>query len=172
MKSEAKSEIAAAHPKAEAEVRILPALGWEKLLAQTRALVPEAFSSDRRILNLIEGDWQEPGYERPYKTPNDSTMLGALPFISYEVARNAVEFAAKEQSTWAQVDLDERKRRVQECLNAMKQNRILLISLLMWEIGKPFKIAEADVDRCISGVEWYVEKIEQMLGRRQPLGMV
>jgi acyl-CoA reductase-like NAD-dependent aldehyde dehydrogenase len=172
MKSEAKSEIAAAYPKAQAEVRILPALEWEKLLAQTRALVPEAFSSDRRILNLIGGDWQEPGYERPYKTPNDSTMLGALPFISYEVARNAVEFAAKEQSAWAQVDLDERKRRVQECLNAMKQNRILLISLLMWEIGKPFKIAEADVDRCISGVEWYVEKIEQMLGRRQPLGMV
>ncbi len=172
MKSEAKSEIIAADQQAEAAVRILPALEWDKLLAQTRALVPEAFNSDRRILNLIGGDWQEPGYERPYKTPNDSTMLGALPFISYEVARTAVEFAATEQAAWAQIDLDERRRRVQLCLNDMKKNRVLLTALLMWEIGKPCKVAEADVDRCISGVEWYIEKIEQMLGRRQPVGMV
>jgi acyl-CoA reductase-like NAD-dependent aldehyde dehydrogenase len=172
MKAEAKSEIIATDHQASNTARILPALEWDKLLAQTRALVPEAFNSDRSILNLIGGEWQEPGYDRPYKTPNDSTMLGALPFISYEVARNAVEFAAKEQSAWAQVDLDERRRRVQQCLNDMKQNRVLLISLLMWEIGKPFKVAEADVDRCISGVEWYIEKIEHMLGRRQPVGMV
>jgi acyl-CoA reductase-like NAD-dependent aldehyde dehydrogenase len=172
MKAEAKPEISAGNHHAGAAVRILPALEWDKLLAQTRALVPEAFNSDRQILNLIGGEWQEPGYDRPYKTPNDGTMLGALPFISYEVARSAVEFAAKEQSAWAQVDLDERRRRVQQCLDDMKQNRVLLISLLMWEIGKPFKVAEADVDRCISGVEWYIEKIEHMLGRRQPVGMV
>jgi acyl-CoA reductase-like NAD-dependent aldehyde dehydrogenase len=172
MKSEAKSEIVPNHSSADGAVRILPAFGWEKLLAQTRALVPEAFNSERRILNLIGGTWQEPGYERPYKTPNDSTMLGALPFISYEVARNAVEFAANEQAEWAQVDLDERRRRVQQCLSDMKANRDLLIPLLMWEIGKPYKVAEADVDRCISGVEWYVEKVEHMLGKRQPLGMV
>ena len=172
MKAEAKPEISAGNHQAGAAARILPALEWDKLLGQTRALVPEAFNSDRQILNLIGGEWQEPGYDRPYKTPNDGTMLGALPFISYEVARSAVEFAAKEQSAWAQVDLDERRRRVQQCLNDMKHNRVLLISLLMWEIGKPFKVAEADVDRCISGVEWYIEKIEHMLGRRQPVGMV
>jgi acyl-CoA reductase-like NAD-dependent aldehyde dehydrogenase len=77
-----------------------------------------------------------------------------------------------EQLEWARVDLDERRRRVQQCLDEMKLNREILISLLMWEIGKPFKIAEADVDRCISGVEWYLAKIEGMLGGRQPLGIV
>src|SRR5260221_1656067 len=106
MKSEAKSEIVPNHSSADGAVRILPAFEWEKLLAQTRALVPEAFNSERRILNLIGGTWQEPGYERPYKTPNDSTMLGALPFISYEVARNAVEFAASDQAPWAHVEVD------------------------------------------------------------------
>lgn len=135
MKSEARSEIIATDSKAEATVRILPALAWDKLLAQTRALVPQAYNSDRRILNLIGGSRQEPGYDRPYKTPNDGTMLGTLPFISYEVAREAVEFAAKEQSAWAQVDLDERRWRVQQCLNDMKQNRGLLIPLLMRGIG-------------------------------------
>jgi len=172
MSSEAKSEIIAADQKAGASIRILPAVEWSKVLAQTRALVPEAFNSERRILNLIGRNWQEPGYDRPYKTPNDGTMLGALPFVSYEIARNAVQFAADEQSEWARVDLDERRRRVQQCLDEMKLNRNLLISLLMWEIGKPFKIAEADVDRCVSGVEWYVAKIEGMLGARHPVGVV
>ncbi len=152
--------------------RIMPELEWDGLLAQTRVLIPESFGSDHRILNLIGGEWQEHGYDRPYKTPNDGTTLGALPFISYEVAQRAVEFAAKEQGAWGRVDLDERRRRVTQCLHDMRQHRGLLTRLLMWEIGKPFKVAEADVDRCISGVEWYVARIEEMLGARRPLGMV
>ncbi len=172
MKSEAKLETIAAEKMAGATVHILPALAWDKVLVKTRALVPEAFNSERRILNLIGRSWQEPGYDRPYKTPNDGTMLGAPPFISYEIARNAVQSAASEQLEWVRVDLDERRRRVQQCLEEMKLNREILIALLMWEIGKPLKIAEADVDRCISGVEWYIAKIEGMLGDRKPLGMV
>ena len=159
-------------PSREVVTRVLPALEWSNLLAQTRALVPEAFNSDGRVLNLIGGDWREPGYDRPYKTPNDGTTLGALPFVSYEIAHEAVNFAAKEQAAWARFDLDERRRRVQQCLDEMGRCRGLLLSLLMWEIGKPFKVAQADVDRCISGVQWYVEKIEGMLSRRRPLGLV
>src|ERR1700731_260569 len=122
MKAEAKMETVAGGLKAQPAVSILPSFAWDKLLAQTRALVPEAFNSDRRILNLVGGSWQEPGYDRPYKTPNDGTMLGALPFLSYEAVRNAVEFAAREQSAWGKVDLDERRGRVHQCLNDMKQN--------------------------------------------------
>jgi acyl-CoA reductase-like NAD-dependent aldehyde dehydrogenase len=32
--------------------------------------------------------------------------------------------------------------------------------------------ALTDIDRCISGVEWYVEKIEGMLGDRKPVGLI
>jgi acyl-CoA reductase-like NAD-dependent aldehyde dehydrogenase len=172
MNSEAKPETVAAQNNADVAVHILPAFAWNKVLAQTRALVPEAFNSEGRILNLIGQEWQDQGYERPYKTPNDGTVLGALPFISYEIARKAVQFAASEQVEWARVDLDERRCRIQQCLDEIKLNRELLISLLMWEIGKPFKIAEADVDRCVSGVEWYLATVEGMLGDRYPLGMV
>ncbi len=172
MKSEAQLESSAAGNKSDSTVRIIPGFEWDNLLARTRALIPEAFNSERRILNLIGREWQDPGYERPYHTPNDGTQLGALPFISYEVARDAVQSAAAEQVEWARVDLDERRRRVQQCIDDIKLNRDLLIPLLMWEIGKPFKIAEADVDRCVSGVEWYLAKIEGMIGGRRPLGMV
>ena len=41
-----------------------------------------------------------------------------------------------------------------------------LALLLAWEIGKPWKLACADVDRALDGVRWYVEEIDAMLGRR------
>jgi acyl-CoA reductase-like NAD-dependent aldehyde dehydrogenase len=156
----------------ESPVRILPAAEWSGLRSQMRSLVPEAFDGQGKVLNLIDGKWQEPGKERPYTSPNDGTVLGALPFVSYETARGAVEFAAKEQATWAQMDVDERRRRVQECLDQLRQHRQLLSYLLMWEIGKPHRLAEADVDRCISGVEWYVANLEGMMRERRPLGLV
>jgi hypothetical protein len=57
MKSEAKPEIIAAGRKAGPAVHILPWLAWDKVLAQTRGLVPETFNSQRRILNLIGLLW-------------------------------------------------------------------------------------------------------------------
>src|SRR5262249_43813943 len=115
VETKAKVKVGVGDGGAEAAAHIPSEFEWDGLLAQTRALAPEAFSANQRILNLIGGEWQEPGYERPYKTPNDGTMLGALPFISYEIAQRAVEFAAREQAEWAQVDLDERRRRVTQC---------------------------------------------------------
>jgi acyl-CoA reductase-like NAD-dependent aldehyde dehydrogenase len=48
----------------------------------------------------------------------------------------------------------------------------LIALLLIWEIGKPYAQALTDIDRCISGVEWYVENIEGMLGDRKPIGLI
>jgi hypothetical protein len=62
MNSEAKPETVAAQNKADVAVHILPAFAWNKVLAQTRALVPEAFNSEGRILNLIGQEWQDQGY--------------------------------------------------------------------------------------------------------------
>jgi acyl-CoA reductase-like NAD-dependent aldehyde dehydrogenase len=40
-------------------------------------------------------------------------------------------------------------------LQALKKERELIALLLIWEIGKPYAQALTDIDRCISGVEWY-----------------
>ena len=39
----------------------------------------------------------------------------------------------------------------------------------MWEIGKPWRIACADVDRCVDGVDWYLQEIERQMEGRAPL---
>jgi acyl-CoA reductase-like NAD-dependent aldehyde dehydrogenase len=53
-----------------------------------------------------------------------------------------------------------------------REHRELIALLLIWEIGKPYAQALTDIDRCISGVEWYVDEIEAMLAGRPPLGLI
>ncbi|MEN9934786.1 MAG: hypothetical protein RLZZ387_1365 [Chloroflexota bacterium] len=152
--------------------QIAPDVQWSLLLTHARATVPEAFGSDGQPLNLIAGDWGHPGHRKPFLSPVDGTPLSAYPMIDLETARHAVQFAASEHAAWAATDLDERRRRVSDCLALLAEHRELIGRLLIWEIGKPYAQAMTDVDRCISGVEWYVQEIEPMMRGRTPLGLI
>src|ERR1035438_7940742 len=145
---------------------------WDSLLTRMHALVPEAFNNENRVLNLMEGEWKEPGFGRHYTSSIDGRSLGRIPMLELEPARRAVKFAKQEAAAWAAVDFDQRRQRVTDCLQQMKKERELIALLLIWEIGKPYAQALTDIDRCISGVEWYVENIEGMLVGRRPLGLI
>lgn len=151
---------------------IAPGLEWPRLLEQANALTPEAFDDDGHPLNLISGEWGHPGHPKPFLSAVDGTTLGAFPMIDLDVARHAVAAAAAEFGAWSTTALAERQRRVNECLVLLRQHRELIGRLLMWEIGKPYATAMTDVDRCISGVEWYVEQIPAMMEGRKPLGLI
>ncbi|NJN17993.1 MAG: aldehyde dehydrogenase [Oscillochloris sp.] len=151
---------------------IAPGMEWSHLLERIAATVPEAFRSDRQVLNLIEGNWGFPGHAKHYSTAVDGSELGRMPMIDLETAKRAVKFAAHEHEQWSQVDLDERRRRVSACLDLLREQRDLIAATLMWEIGKPRKLANDDVDRCIDGVVWYLDQIEPMLSGRTPLGVI
>jgi len=149
-----------------------PAANWEKVLHDTVAQAPEAFGADNVVLNLVEGGWSHPGSGRHYESPVDGRSLGRIPMIDLETARSAVKFAKSESEDWARVDLDTRKEMVTKCLDGLREHRELLAYLLIWEIGKPLAQALSDVDRCITGVEWYVANIEGMVEGRQPVGLI
>ena len=148
---------------------ISPTASWDTVIARLRAEVPEAFTSDQVVLNLIEGEWSHRGAGRHYESPVDGRSLGPIPMLDLETARSAVRYAKSEAADWSLVDLDERKVRVCTCLRSLRQHRELIALLLIWEIGKPYAQALTDIDRCISGVEWYVQNIESMLDKRTPL---
>jgi acyl-CoA reductase-like NAD-dependent aldehyde dehydrogenase len=151
---------------------IAPGLEWPNLLVQLKTVAPEAFDAEGHVLNLIEGDWGFAGHGKHYATAVDGNELGRMPMIDLDTAKRAVRFAAHEHEQWAKVDLDTRRQRVRDALEALRAHRDLIAHLLMWEIGKPYKLAADDVDRCISGVEWYVDQIEPMLAGRTPLGLI
>jgi acyl-CoA reductase-like NAD-dependent aldehyde dehydrogenase len=145
---------------------------WPSLFIRARQAVPEAFGHGDRPLNLFAREWGRPGRPRVATSAVDGRELTALPMLGLDEAYEAVRAAKTEAAEWAKVDLDERRARVSACLAALREHRDLLARLLIWEIGKPLKQAETDVDRCIDGVEWYIGEIQRMMTGRQPLGVV
>ena len=131
---------------------------------------PVAGAAPATLRNLIEGGWRSIGSPTPVRTPVDNTVLVNLPRLGAEPARAAVRFAAAEHRDWTVTPLPERKARVSAALDALTAHRDLLALLLVWEIGKPWRLACADVDRALDGVRWYVEEIDRMLSDgREPL---
>ena len=151
---------------------ILPEAEWSVLLNKVKSVTPEIFDNEGRILNLIAGEWKNPGRGKHYFSSIDGTELGKLPMLSLHEGYQAVKAAAGEFNDWQKVSLDNRKDKVKTCLDLIKQNHELIAYLLTWEIGKPFHQSMVSVDRCITGVEWYLENIDTMLDGRKPLGLI
>lgn len=149
-------------------LQVKPGTTWDEVYGRARAAAPEAFDADR-ILNLAKGEWQRIGTPGDHVTPVDGTAIQGPPRIGHDEALSAVSYAKSEHDAWQSVDLDERKRRVAEAVASMRQHRDTLALLLVWEIGKPWRLACADVDRALDGVDWYLGEIERQLVGRTPL---
>ncbi|HEX5598131.1 MAG TPA: aldehyde dehydrogenase family protein [Micromonosporaceae bacterium] len=150
-------------------LRLADGTAWAEVLARAVAATPEAFD-DANLHNLIEGEWRAVGNLTPVRTPVDNTVLVNLRRLDAEAAHAAVRFTAAEHRNWADTPLAERKARVAAAVDALAAHRDLLALLLVWEIGKPWRLACADVDRALDGVRWYLDEIERMLADgREPL---
>ncbi|MFI2907747.1 aldehyde dehydrogenase family protein [Streptomyces sp. PDY-4] len=137
---------------------------WQRCLTAA----PEAFRDDR-VLNLWNAAWQPDGRPLPAVSPVDGTPVAGPPRLDRATARQAVRAALDQHRGWRHVPLPERRARVAATLDALTEHRELLALLLVWEIGKPWRLAQADVDRAIDGVRWYVDGIDGMLAGRAPL---
>ena len=149
-------------------LQIKPGTAWADVYARARAAAPEAFDEDR-ILNLTGGEWQRVGTPGEHVTPVDGSPIQGPPRVSHDEAAEAVAHALREHKAWREVELDERKSKVQAAVDGMQGERDTLALLLAWEIGKPWRLACADVDRALDGVRWYLEQIERQIAGRTPL---
>jgi acyl-CoA reductase-like NAD-dependent aldehyde dehydrogenase len=145
-----------------------PGTSWDEVYRRARAAAPEAFAADRAA-NLIGGKWVFVGETKPHPLAVDGTLIPGPPRISRENAVSAVEQSAKQHKEWVKVPLDERQRRVKKSLDYLREHREAIVHLLMWEIGKPWRLACADFDRCVEGVDWYLCEIERQMQGRSPL---
>ncbi|MGH8870288.1 MAG: aldehyde dehydrogenase family protein [Actinomycetes bacterium] len=145
-----------------------PGTSWSEVYGRCQAVAPEAFA-DGRVLNLWGGEWRTDGEPTPSTSPVDGSEIAGPPRLSSAEASAAVQACLEAHRQWGDVPLAERKARVTATLDALTEHRDLLSLALVWEIGKPWRLATADVDRCISGVRWYVEEADRMLEGRRPL---
>jgi acyl-CoA reductase-like NAD-dependent aldehyde dehydrogenase len=149
-------------------LQLKPGTSWDDTYARCLAAAPEAFTPDR-LLNLVRGDWHAVGTPGEHTTPLDGTAIPGPPRIDIAEAAAAVDFAVEQHGAWSATPLDERKARVSAAVDALAEHRDLLAMLLVWEIGKPWRLACADVDRALDGVRWYLDNIERQLAGRVPL---
>ncbi|MBT2540210.1 aldehyde dehydrogenase family protein [Streptomyces sp. ISL-44] len=145
-----------------------PGTAWSDAWRRALAAAPEAFRDDH-VLNLWGGSWQADGRSLPATSPVDGSPVAGPPRLDSRAAGQAVRASLDQHRAWRHVPLPERRARVGAALDALTEHRELLSLLLVWEIGKPWRLAQADVDRAVDGVRWYVEHIETMAGGRTPL---
>jgi acyl-CoA reductase-like NAD-dependent aldehyde dehydrogenase len=149
-------------------LRLKPGTSWSDVYGRAVAAAPDAFA-DGRLRNLVAGQWASIGQPGTSVSPVDGSPIAGPPNVSLEEARQAVAFAADEHAAWGQVPLADRRARVAAAVEAMAEHRDTLALLLVWEIGKPWRSACADVDRCLDGVRWYVQEAGRQLDGRHPL---
>ncbi|MGQ4272299.1 aldehyde dehydrogenase family protein [Nocardiopsis changdeensis] len=145
-----------------------PGTEWAALYARCREIAPEAFGPDR-VHNRWGGRWRADGRPRTSYSPVDGTEIAGPPMLDTSTAARAVAAAAIEHRAWTRVPLEERRSRVRAAVRSWSEHRDTLALALVWEIGKPWRLARQDVDRAISGVEWYLDEIDGMLDGRRPL---
>ncbi|MGA5702179.1 aldehyde dehydrogenase family protein [Peterkaempfera bronchialis] len=144
-----------------------PGTSWSTTYDRCVQAAPEAFAADR-LLNLVGGEWSTKGEPGEHTTPVDGSPIPGPPRVGIDAAESAVAFAITEHAAWGRVPLDERQARVATAVDALADHRDLLALLLVWEIGKPWRLACADVDRALDGVRWYLAEIERQLAVGTP----
>lgn len=168
---------AVVEPKPATMLHIKSGCDWPTVFASLRAAAPEAFDADGALLNCAAGTWSAgigggSASRHALTSPIDQSRLGFLTMLDAAQATHAVEAAANEADAWSKTPLESRIRAVRATLDAMRAHRDALVLSIAWEIGKPYALAAADVDRCIEGVAWYCDHIAPMLMGRSPLGLV
>lgn len=90
------------------------------------------------------------------ETDNDSwsqSLIGKMPQFSTERSLEVLQTAKKAwnygRGEWPQMSLKQRIQKVEEFLDALKEQRDAIINCLMWEIGKNYKDAASEFDRTI-----------------------
>lgn len=151
---------------------ILEKVNWDNLFSQLKSIAPECFNQEGDILNLIEGKWQKEGNLRPFNSSVDGTLLGHYPMLQKEDALQAVEYGKEDFNKWSKISLERRKEKVSSVVKEIEKHKELIALLLVWEIGKPYKQSLTGVERCIDGVYWYIENIDNMMDSRTPLGLI
>ncbi|WP_241832383.1 aldehyde dehydrogenase family protein [Pseudofrankia sp. EUN1h] len=150
-------------------LRLAPGTTWADAFARAGDAAPEAFG-DGRLLNLWGGHWRATGIPLAHSaSPVDGSPIAGPPMIQLDEAREAIGAACEEHQRWRDVPLVERRARVTAAVDALDAHRDTLALLLVWEIGKPWRLARTDVDRAIDGVRWYLDEIDPMLAERAPL---
>jgi succinate-semialdehyde dehydrogenase / glutarate-semialdehyde dehydrogenase len=95
--------------------------------------------------------------------PYNQTFLSEHQYISDAASVNIVNESKKSFLKWRLKSVAERAKLIKNLIFAFNQNQDLLAKTCSLEMGKPIKEAVAEVKKCISLCEYYIEHSENYL---------
>jgi len=166
--------------------------------------IPERFRLSEPVFQrdyLINGElltWDGPFQEvySPVCTRDEQGMitpfhLGHYPMMTSEESLKALESAVNAynhgRGLWPTMSVEERIRHMEDFTFMMKEQRDVVINLLMWEIGKSYADSAKEFDRTLEYIRDTIEAVKELdrnssrfqieqgiIGqvRRSPLGVV
>lgn len=123
---------------------------------------------------LIDGElheWQgdvENVYSPVYVKKGDSLQnhIGSYPLMDEKTALYALDSAVKAynngQGEWPKMTIEQRIDCFKTFISLIKEERKLVVNLLMWEIGKTLKDSEKEFDRTIDYINDTIEALKDL----------
>jgi len=95
-----------------------------------------------------------------------SNLIGNYPLMNEEAALFALESASKAynngQGEWPCMTIEQRIECFRTFVSLMKEQRKIVVNLLMWEIGKTLKDSEKEFDRTIEYINDTIEALKDL----------
>jgi acyl-CoA reductase-like NAD-dependent aldehyde dehydrogenase len=95
--------------------------------------------------------------------PANEEVLAEYPEMSEAELDRALAQAQAAYEKWRETSFAERRARLNEAARYLRANKAELGKLITLEMGKPIVQAEAEVEKCAFGAEWFAENAERML---------
>ena len=148
---------------------------WDFTQASIRAQVQSAILKTRslfpqKVPALIAGvshlvgssplsqNWEE--FSR--QSPNDSSIVVAQVSLSdTTAAKEAIKVLKRGQKNWARKSFSERANYLDQIADWLNQHRAEIIATQVWEVGKPWAEADADVAEAIDFCRYYAMQARQ-----------
>lgn len=108
---------------------------------------------------LVEGEWQESRSRKLIEiiSPIDCSLLGRIQSVNKKEANLVVTGASIAQTEWAKTSIAKRIQILKKAAVSISKNKTILSRLLVQEVGKTKKDAEAEIEHAVEIIEKIIQ---------------
>jgi 1-pyrroline-5-carboxylate dehydrogenase len=133
--------------------------------AMEAALLKVRSEFGREYQLRIGGDWIPTGDKLVSVNPsNPSEVVGIHHRATTELANRAVESASAAFKTWSRTPAADRIRMLQDAARILRERKLEFDAWLVYEAGKTWPEAEADVSEAIDFCDYYALEMQRLSG--------
>lgn len=121
---------------------------------------------------FVQGQWKKSSVVFDRHNPSEKNQIVArVHMANIELAETAIQHASKAYSNWRKTSIESRAQLLEKLADIMKRDRFDLCATQVFEVGKPWAEADADVAEAIDFCVYYARHMRE-LGNPRRVGGV